>query len=49
MGTPDMITHIPNREIEGVIFVLAGRNRNGRFVAPKYNGDEYCSIGIGVD
>ena len=41
--------NVPNREINGVIFMLAGCHRNGHFVTSKYDGHEKCSMCIWVE
>ena len=48
MSSPEVVVDIPNREINRMVIVLAGRHRNGRLVAPKDNGHKHCSMGIQV-
>ena len=48
VGPPDVIMDVSNREVDGVIFVLASCDRNCRLVASKYDGDEHCSMSISV-
>lgn len=43
-----MVANVPNREVEGVILVLAGCNGNCCFVAPKYDGNEDRSVRVNV-
>lgn len=48
VGSPDMIAHIANRKVNWVVFVLTGRNGDGRLVAPQDDGNEECSVSIRV-
>jgi hypothetical protein len=48
VSTPEVVAHIPDREVQGMIFVLAGCDGNGRFVAPKDYGNKKSAMGIWV-
>ena len=48
VGSLNVIMHVPNRKVDGVIFMLAGGDGHGRFVASQYNRDENRSVHIGV-
>ena len=41
MRTSYIVMHIAKRNIEGVVFVVPGCNRDGRFVATDNNGNEH--------
>lgn len=49
MSPPDVIAHVSNREVDGVVFVLTGRNRSCRFIGPKYDRDEHRSVCISIN
>ena len=48
VGSSDVITDIPDREVDGMIFMLASCYGNSRFVASKYDGNKHCSVCINV-
>jgi len=48
MSSPDVITHIPDREIDGMIFVLTGCDGSGCFVASKYDGDKHRAVCVDI-
>jgi hypothetical protein len=49
VSSVNVITNVPNRKVNRVIFMLAGCDRNSCLVAPKYDGDEHCSMGVWVE
>jgi len=48
VGSPDAVVYIPNREVNGMILVVAGSNRSCCFVAPEYDRDKYCSVCVDI-
>lgn len=48
MSPPDVVTHVPDRKIDRVIFVLTGCDRSCRFVTSEYDGDKDCSVRINI-
>jgi hypothetical protein len=44
----DVVTHVPDREIDGVIFMLTSCDGSCRFVASKYDGDKDRSVCINI-
>ena len=48
VSSPDVITHIPDGEIDWMVFVLASCDGNSRLVASEYDGDEECSMRVGI-
>jgi hypothetical protein len=46
--SPDVITDIPYREVDRVVFMLTGRNRDSRFITPKDDRDENSSMCIDI-
>lgn len=48
MSPPDVISYIPNREVDWAILVLACRNRGCHFVRPKDDGDKGCPMHVRI-
>ena len=44
----NVIMHVPNRKVDGVVFMLTSGDGHGCFVASQYNRDEKRSVHIGV-
>ena len=40
VGTSNVVVDVPNRKVDRVVFLLAGRNRHGRFVAAQDDRNE---------
>lgn len=49
VSSPDVVTCIADREVDRVVFVLAGCNGNGCFVAPEYDRNEDGSMCIWIE
>ena len=49
VSSANVIMHISNRKVDGMIFVLASCDRSGCFVASNYDGDEECSVRIDIN
>ena len=43
-----MIPNITDREVNGVVLMLAGRDGNSCFVASKYDRNKDCSVHINI-
>ena len=48
MGPPDVIPYVSNREVDWVVFMLAGCDRSCRFVSPKDDWDKGCPVRVRV-
>jgi hypothetical protein len=48
VSSSDVIAHVPDREIHGMIFLLASCDRDSRFVASKYGGNKERAVRIGI-
>lgn len=48
MSSPDVILDIPNREVDWMIFMLASCDGNCCLVTSEYDGNEYCSMCVGI-
>jgi hypothetical protein len=48
VSSSDAIVHVPDREVNGVVFVLASCHGNSCFVASKYDGNKDRSVRIGI-
>jgi hypothetical protein len=48
VSSSDVIAHIPDREIHGMIFLLTSCDGDSRFVASKYGGNKECSMRISI-
>lgn len=44
MGSSNVVVHVANREINRVVYVLTGCDRDGGFVGADYDGDEHRSM-----
>ena len=48
MCSSDAVVNVANREVNGVIRLLTGRNRDSCLVTAEYDGDEHRSVCCGV-
>lgn len=48
MSSSDVIVHVLNQEVNGVVFVLASYHGNSCFVTSKYDGNKDRSVHIGI-
>jgi len=46
--SPDMIMDVSDREVDGVVFLLAGCDGNSCFIASEYDGNEDSSVCINI-
>jgi hypothetical protein len=44
VGTTDAIVHVANREVEGIILIVASSNRNCGLVATKNDWHKHCTM-----
>ena len=48
VSSSDVVTDVPNRKVDGMIFVLAGRHGNSGLVTPEYDRDKNCPMRVSV-
>ena len=48
MGPSDVVPYVSDREVDRMVFVLAGCDRSCRFVGPEDSGDKYRPMRVGV-